>query len=163
MKTNSDILRIALTLSVGLIDKSELGTYCTQDSLLYIDPSIVDLLKAKGAQGDYILHFVISHEYNHYVQAILGYLDKFVDSPSRELHADCLVGVVIHLSQEQSNANIGELLISFTTTAAAVGDDRDLIEPGRTHPSSSKRVKAWYLGYSSGDKDKCYTSYGNFD
>ena len=149
--------------------------YCPADQKVYLDIGFFDELESRfGASGgDFAMAYVISHEYGHHIQTVLGISQRVQElaqqdpnqandlSVRQELQADCLAGVWAHSAASDLEAGDIEEAVS---AAQAVGDDRiqeattGRINPEAwTHGSAAQRVQWFTAGYRSGNSDDCDT------
>jgi hypothetical protein len=125
--------------------------YCPFDRTIYLVPQfLVDL---ERQFGDYAPITVLSHEWGHHVQALLG-----IEGPTRkdfELQADCLMGVFTRHADDQGLLDYGDFMEALSISQDA-GDPIYLPEdaPG-AHGQSEDRVKALTRGYGGGPVTGC--------
>jgi uncharacterized protein len=153
--------------------------YCPADKLVYIDLGFFDELGRFGAEDTpFVEAYVITHEYGHHVQDLLGILEQIrgdTQGPESravrsELQADCYAGVwAAHavetgLVEELTQADIN----SGLDAAAAIGDDRiqertqGQVNPETwTHGSSEQRRRWFSRGYETGRPAECNTFAGS--
>jgi predicted metalloprotease len=129
--------------------------YCTADETVYYDPgfreNVVDI------SGSYGFTMIVSHEWGHHVQVMLGVtishdpeLDEGLYPIEFELQADCLAGV--YAQDALANGEIGwdEIEDAITITGAA-GDrpstDWDDID---AHGTGDQRVESFMTGFEDG-------------
>jgi len=146
--------------------------YCPGDEKVYIDLSFLQQLQSQvGATGDFAVAYIIAHEVGHHVQKLLGITDQMNDIRSRvseteynqysvrlELQADFLAGVWAHYAERTKNILEEGDLEEAINAAAAVGDDRIMMESqgyvvpdAFTHGTSEQR-RTWFMkGYQTGD------------
>lgn len=147
--------------------------YCPGDQIIYVDMSFFEELRNRfGAQGgDFAVAYVISHEYGHHIQNLLGTTDEMRKaqegksdaqanklSVALELQADFYAGVWTHHNEKQ-NAMLEPGDIQEALSAAnAVGDDAiqskmqgQVIPDSFTHGSSQQRMTWFNKGFKTGD------------
>ena len=151
--------------------------YCPGDYRVYLDLSFLNELQRLGANGDFAVAYVISHEIGHHVQNLVGIAAKVRQAQSRsgqseanalsvltELQADCYAGVwAHHAHRERQILEPGDIQEGLNA-AAAIGDDRLQKMAGRrvhpdsfTHGSSEQRMQWLQTGLKSGDIRACDT------
>ncbi len=156
--------------------------YCPPDEQIYLDTTFFrDVLERQlgGPKGQFVIAYVIAHEYGHHIQNLLGTMGRVKtqqgphsDSVKLELQADCYAGMWAKAAETTEDAN-GEVLIQDITdsdiqegiaAAQAVGDDRiqqrtgGSVDPDAwTHGSAADRVKWFTTGYEQGSLDGCDT------
>lgn len=160
--------------------------YCPLDETIYLDFSFFTQLRELfGAGGDLAPAYVVSHEFGHHIQGVLGILGQVQDlqqqnpdqandlSIAIELQADCFAGVWLStISVDPSGGAVDEGYIEIDPgelaeaqeAAAAVGDDRiqaqatGMVNPESwTHGSATQRVEWLQRGIDTGDPGRCDT------
>lgn len=147
--------------------------YLPENETIYIDPTFFSELKQKfGAQGDFAEAYVVSHEYGHHIQKIMGRLTELHTTYGKvskteynqhsvrvELQADFLAGVFAHHAEQTfrdflENGDIEEAM----RCAEAIGDDRlqqqsqgRVIKDSFTHGTSKQRAYWFNKGFTTGD------------
>ncbi len=113
--------------------------YCPNDRKIYLDMSFFrDMQRKLGGGGDFAYAYVISHEYGHHIQNLIGLLPKTQAAQQNassqaqannisvrvELMADCLAGVwAANAEQKWHFLEQGDVEKAINT-AQAIGDDR---------------------------------------
>lgn len=125
--------------------------YCAPDRTIYLIPQF--LVDQDRQFGDYAPIAILSHEWGHHVQAMIG-----IVGPTRkdfELQADCLMGAFTRHADEQALLDYGDFLEALSSAIDA-GDDVFLPEdfPG-AHGMAEDRVKALTKGYGGGPVHGC--------
>jgi predicted metalloprotease len=154
--------------------------YCPPDATIYIDTTFFDVLVEQFGSSDGPLAemYVISHEYGHHIQQLLGVFDKAdrtgtgadSDSVKVELMADCFAGVWASNASTVPGADGKPYLDPLTkqdiqdaiAAARSVGDDR-IMEASQgyadpdsfTHGTSEQRAEYFLTGYRSGSPASC--------
>jgi predicted metalloprotease len=147
--------------------------YCPSDAHIYLDLSFFNELESRfGAPGDFARAYVISHEYGHHIQNLLGAMNQHDtadrgasgDSVRMELQADCYAGVwAYHANQQFQILQDGDVE-SGLAAASSVGDDT-LQQEGQgyvvpdsfTHGTSDQRMRWFKRGLANGDIAACDT------
>jgi predicted metalloprotease len=153
--------------------------YCPNDRKIYLDMSFFrDMQRKLGGGGDFAYAYVISHEYGHHIQNLIGLLQKTQAAQRNaasqeqanaisvrvELMADCLAGVwAANAEQKWHFLEQGDVEKAIRT-AQAIGDDRlqqagqgRVVPDSFTHGSSQQRVQWLQRGLQSGQIDSCNT------
>lgn len=141
--------------------------YCPEDETIYLDETFFNELTTRlGAQGgDVAEAYVIAHEVGHHAQNELGIFARRGntndDSIALELQADCFAGLWAYSIKDRGVLEQGEINEAIDA-ARSVGDDRiqeettGRVNPEKwTHGSSAERVRAFNIGYESGDLASC--------
>ncbi len=151
--------------------------YCPADKKIYLDLGFFDeLAKRHDAPGDFAQAYVLAHEVGHYVQDLLGTLDKAQRAKRGlggkranalqvrvELQADCYAGVWGHYAYKKGLLDPGDAEEALRA-ASAIGDDilqrktQGYVRPDAfTHGSSRQRVEWFERGFESGNLEACNT------
>lgn len=146
--------------------------YCPGDERVYIDLLFLEQLQDQlGAQGDFAIAYIISHEVGHHVQKLMGTLEqvygqkqtvsekKFNELTVRlELQADFYAGIWAHYAQKMKNILDEGDIQEAMNAAGAVGDDRlqmksrgYVVPDSFTHGTSAQRMNWFKKGFSTGD------------
>ncbi|HEX2153940.1 MAG TPA: neutral zinc metallopeptidase [Acidimicrobiia bacterium] len=160
--------------------------YCPLDGTMYLDFTFFTQLREQfGARGDLAPAYVISHEFGHHIQTLLGISEQVrglqQENPGQandlsiamELQADCFAGVWLStVSVDPSGGEVDEGFIEIDPgelreameAAQAVGDDRiqaqatGMVNPETwTHGSAEQRSEWLQRGIDSGDPGQCDT------
>jgi predicted metalloprotease len=147
--------------------------YCPNDAHIYLDLSFFNELESRfGAPGDFARAYVISHEYGHHIQNLLGTMERHdtgrsgatSDSVRMELQADCYAGVwAYHANQQFKILQQGDVEAGLAA-ASSVGDDTlekesqgYVVPDSFTHGTSAQRVRWFKRGLADGDMNACDT------
>jgi predicted metalloprotease len=157
--------------------------YCPTDETAYVDTAFYKQFTSQfgGSSGPLAQIYIVSHEYGHHIQNILGDLDKSQNDPQgatsggvrTELQADCYAGLYIGHAATTKDPKTGQTYMKPITetqvrdalaAAASVGDDHiqqtaqgQVNQDSWTHGSSAQR-QAWFIqGYKSQDMTQCNT------
>lgn len=121
------------------------GAYCSANATLYYAPGWFQSFESIG--HDYALLTVLSHEWGHHIQLLLGI--QWRADKNYELQADCLSGVFARDAEEQGLAPAGALADSIRL-AALSGDAKVLPNGAPEHGSGAERAIAFMNGYEAG-------------
>jgi uncharacterized protein len=167
------------------IAQSAMGPfYCPLDRKIYLDTSFFDDLERRFRGCDvgskscqFAQAYVITHEYGHHVQNLLGILpqaqaaQRSMDQVEAndlqvrvELQADCFAGVWAHHAEEKWRFIEPGDVEAAMQTASSIGDDRlqrrtqgYVVPDAFTHGSSEQRVRWFMNGLRSGQVASCDT------
>jgi predicted metalloprotease len=148
-----DIVNVIEAMSTGCgdITPEPNAFYCPPDRTIYLVPQF--LQDQERQFGDYAPIAVLSHEWGHHIQNLLGI--KGPTSKAFELQADCLMGAFTRHADEAGLLDYGDFLEALSTAIDA-GDPTFLPEdaPG-AHGQPEDRVKALTKGYGGGPVTGC--------
>lgn len=160
--------------------------YCPLDETIYLDFSFFRQLRDQfGARGELAPAYVVSHEFAHHIQTVLGISEQVrrlqQENPDQanelsiamELQADCFAGVWLStVPIDPSGGPVDEGYIEIDPgeiddaieAAEAVGDDRiqaqatGMVNPESwTHGSAEQRSDWLRRGLDTGDPGQCDT------
>ena len=152
--------------------------YCPQDQKIYLDTEFFDTMaRDLGAEGDFAMAYVVSHEVGHHVQDELGILseanamrarvseaDSNAISVRVELQADCLAGIWGREVEAQFGVIEPGDFQEAVNAARQIGDDTLQRNAGQvpmphsfTHGTSAQRSKWFQIGLKSGRLSDCDT------
>ena len=179
-RTQVVLFRDAINSACGFAQAATGPFYCPSDRKVYLDLGFFrELSERLGAPGDFAQAYVITHEFGHHVQNLLGLTDRVQQDPrpgassasvALELQADCFAGLWGHAASQQGRFQAGGVELEpgdaeeALRAAASIGDDRlqrmssGRVAPERfTHGSSAQRVEWFRRGLESGDPERCDT------
>lgn len=129
--------------------------YCVLDATVYYDPDFKD--QVVDLAGQYGWTMIVSHEWGHHIQALLGLdiawdpeLDNGLYPIEIELQADCLAGVyaqdalALGLIDEEEIDSAERITSLSGDTPGTDWDDYD------AHGTSDQRVQSFYTGFEDG-------------
>ncbi len=167
------IYNVGTKMGGGSVADARMGPfYLPFDKTIYLDPSFfTDMEQKFGVEGDFARAYVISHEFGHHLQTLMGRTQKLhsqhgkiskttynQESVRLELHADFLAGIFAHHDDKNFNSLDQSDIQEAIRCAKAIGDDRlqqqagGTIRPDHfTHGTSEQRAKWFMAGYTSGD------------
>ena len=177
-RTQVVLFRDAINSACGFAQAATGPFYCPSDQKVYLDLGFFrELSERLGAPGDFAQAYVITHEFGHHVQNLLGLTARVQQDPrpgessasvALELQADCFAGLWGHAASQQGRFQAGGVELEpgdaeeALRAAASIGDDRlqrmssGRVAPERfTHGSSAQRVEWFRRGLESGDPERC--------
>src|SRR5262245_30180220 len=148
-----DIVNVEREISTGcgVIAPEPNAFYCPPDQTIYLVPQF--LQDQARLFGDYAPIAVLSHEWGHHIQNLLGIVGP--TSKAFELQADCLMGSFTRHADESGLLDYGDFLEALDSAIDA-GDPAFLPEdaPG-AHGRPEDRVKDLTKGYGGGPVTGC--------
>lgn len=121
------------------------GAYCSANGTLYYAP--VWFMTFADSGHDFALMTVLSHEWGHHIQLLLGI--QWRADKSYELQADCLSGVYAGHAEQVGLAPPGSLADAIRL-AALSGDIGALPRDAPEHGSGAERAISFMNGYEGG-------------
>jgi len=154
--------------------------YCPPEEKVYIDPTFWSIVRQQlGADaGNLAQLYVLSHEYGHHVQQLLGIFEQYPregtgedsNAVRTELQADCFAGAWVADAASQKDQNGVSYMKEPTRqeiddaleAAAAVGDDHIQEQSGQVNPESwthgsSEQRQRWFTNGYEGGWEACDT------
>jgi len=127
--------------------------YCAGDRTIYLVPQF--LQEQEQQFGDFAPIAILSHEWGHHIQALLGIIGTGPPTKTSELQADCLMGAFTRYADDQALLDYGDFMEELNAAQEA-GDDTFLPEdaPG-AHGLPEERIKALTKGYGGGPASGC--------
>lgn len=129
--------------------------YCTLDETVYYDPNFRDQVVA--GTGAYGFTLIISHEWGHHIQSLLG-VGVALDPDVREglypieleLQADCLAGIYAQDAFALGLIDDDDVDSAVTITSLS-GDTPDTAwDDVDAHGNAAQRVQSFFTGYEDG-------------
>jgi len=176
------IYNVGTRMGDGSVADARMGPfYLPTDKTIYLDPSFFTEMEQKfGVEGDFARAYVISHEFGHHLQTLMGRTQRLhsqykkisqikynQESVRLELHADFLAGIFAHHDDKNFNSLDQSDIQEAIRCAKAIGDDRLQQQAGGTvrpdhftHGTSEQRARWFMAGYNSGnprDGEPLYT------
>lgn len=152
-----EVVQLPLATGCGLETDIALRSiyYCTEDESIYFDPEFETSVEALA--GGYAMTMIVSHEWAHHIQWVLG-IDLSFDPElsgglypiELELQADCLAGVYAQDALANGNAGWDQIDSAIQITASAgdrIGTDWDDWD---AHGTSTQRVESFQTGFEDG-------------
>jgi len=182
-RTKVVLFRDAVESTCGMAQSAVGPFYCPSDHRVYLDLSFYnDLDRRFGAPGDFAEAYVLSHEFGHHIQTLIGTEASMRSQQQRdpsqarrlsvalELQADCYAGVWGHMARQPGRFLAGRVELDpgdveeGLNAAAAIGDDRlqkmqtgHVVPDSFTHGSSAQRVTWFRRGLDVGTIESCNT------
>ena len=129
--------------------------YCTSDETIYYDPAFED--EVVGLAGAYAITMVVSHEWAHHIQGLLG-IDLSADPELNgalypielELQADCLAGVYAQDALATGDLGWDQVDSAIQVTSAAGDRPGTDWDDWDAHGTREQRVEAFQTGFDDG-------------
>jgi len=167
------IYSIGTKMDDGSVADARMGPfYLPSENRIYIDPTFFEQMRDDfGVEGEFARAYVVSHEYGHHVQNLMGRttalhskhgkiskIEYNRQSVRLELHADFLAGIFAHYDDKKFNSLDRADILSAMACAKAIGDDILQKRAGQrvnsdhfTHGTSEQRARWFMQGYNNGD------------
>jgi predicted metalloprotease len=130
--------------------------YCPADDTIYFSQSIATRLwdgtyvgpdgQQNVSGGDFVVAFLVAHEFAHSIQAELELNTAGYSVPQREKHADCWSGVWAQQAERDGLLDADDLTEGWNG-AWVVGDS--YTESPDHHGTGEQRQEAFWTGYTS--------------
>ncbi len=167
------IYSVGTRMDDGSVADARMGPfYLPAENRIYIDPTFFEQMRDDfGVEGEFARAYVVSHEYGHHIQNLMGRTTALHSKHGRiskkeynresvrlELHADFLAGVFAHHDDKNFNSLDRADILSAMKCAKAIGDDILQKRAGQrvnsdhfTHGTSEQRARWFMQGYQTGD------------
>lgn len=167
------IYSVGTKMDDGSVADARMGPfYLPAEERIYIDPTFFEQMRDDfGVKGEFARAYVMSHEYGHHIQNILGRTTALhskhgkiskkqynQESVRLELHADFLAGVCAHHDDKNFDSLDRADILSAMQCAKAIGDDILQKRAGQrvnsdhfTHGTSEQRARWFMKGYENGN------------
>lgn len=131
----------------GVFVPSQNGAYyCDNDRAILIFPQFLDDIERD--KGAYAPILIITHEWGHHIQNILGI--NPTTRKAEEVQADCMSGAFLRFAEENDILMPGDVIVSMNT--AGIAGDQDPYIHGTQEERIMNIMRGYYIGVESG----CY-------
>ncbi len=166
------IYSIGTKMDDGSVADARMGPfYLPAENRIYIDPTFFEQMRDEfNIKGEFARAYVMSHEYGHHIQHILGRTTALhskhgkiskteynQESVRLELHADFLAGILAHHDDKNFDSLDRADILSAMACAKAIGDDMLQKRAGQrinsdhfTHGTAEQRARWFMRGYTNG-------------
>ena len=167
------IYSVGTKMADGSVADARMGPfYMPREGTIYIDPTFFEQMRDEfKVKGEFARAYVMSHEYGHHIQNLMGLTTKLHKMHGRvskteynrgsvrlELHADFLAGVCAHHDDKNFDSLDRADILSAMSCAKAIGDDILQERAGQrvnsdhfTHGTAEQRARWFMRGYQNGD------------